>query len=56
MKRTVIIAAAVLAAFLGGCCCHKKCVKNHDQAEKSKIEAQKTLDEMDKEIQKNADK
>jgi protein involved in sex pheromone biosynthesis len=56
MKRTVIIAAAVLAAFLGGCCSHKKCAKDHDQAQKSKIEARKALDEMDKEIEKNVEK
>ena len=52
MKRLVILTTIVGALFCG-CCCHKKCVKNQDQAEKSKIEAQKAMDEMDKEIPKD---
>ena len=48
MKRFVIA-----MKIIGGCCCHT-CVKNDHQAEKSKIEAQKALDEMDKEKSKDA--
>ena len=53
MKRFVI-AMAIIGVFFCGCCCHKKCVKDDHQAEKSKIEAKKALDEMDKEKSKDA--
>ena len=53
MKRFVI-AIALVGVFFYGCCCHHKCVKDGNQAEKSKIEAQKALDEMDKEKNKDA--
>jgi hypothetical protein len=49
--KRIIISAAILGAFVFGCCCHKQCVKN-DQPEKSRIEAKKALDEMDKEKNK----
>lgn len=53
MKRFIISAVLIYAFSLGGCC-HKVCVKDDHQAQKSKIEAQKAIDEMDAE--KNKDK
>ncbi|HEX7511144.1 MAG TPA: hypothetical protein VF335_07590 [Chitinivibrionales bacterium] len=53
MKR-ILVALTVLMAFMCGCCCHKQCIKD-DQADKSKIEAKKALNEMDKEKAKDAD-
>jgi|GEM_PF-1559314 hypothetical protein len=53
MKR-IILSALIISAFFLGCCCHKKCVQDNHQAQKSKIEAQKAMDEMDNE--KNKDK
>jgi hypothetical protein len=53
MKR-FIVAIAITGVFFCGCCGHKKCVNDGRQAEKSKIEAQKALDEMDKEKNKDA--
>ena len=52
MKRT-ILSALIISAFFFGCCCHKKCVKDDHQAQKSKIEAQKAMDEMDQQKAKD---
>jgi hypothetical protein len=52
MKKT-ILAALIIGAFSFSCCCHKKCVKDDHQAQKSKIEAQKAMDEMDNEKNKD---
>ncbi len=52
MKRFVF-GITVVGVFFCGCCCHGKCVKDDRQADKSKIEAQKALDEMDKEKAKD---
>ncbi len=50
MKRIVLSMAIIGAFFIGSCC--RPCVKNDDQAQKSKIEAEKALDELDKEKSK----
>jgi hypothetical protein len=52
MKRT-ILSALIISAFFFGCCCHKKCIKDDHQAQKSKIEAQKAMDEMDQQKTKD---
>jgi hypothetical protein len=52
MKLT-ILSALIISAFFFGCCCHKKCMKDDHQAQKSKIEAQKAMDEMDQQKAKD---
>jgi hypothetical protein len=53
MHKRFVVVAAVVGALFCGCCSQKNCVKD-DSAQKSKIEAQKALDEMEKEKNKDA--